>query len=148
MKRRGGGFTLIELAIVTSISAVLVPGIYLFWRSAQKGLTEAVAQVESADAARIVSEELRHDLLTLWWKDEESLVLAGKGPCKEVRYEVVESVLHRRAADACGGGDRALARHVESLRRTRWGVEMTFARNVGAATPHRVTVQFAGGETP
>lgn len=146
MKRRGG-YTLIELAIVTSISTVLVPGIYLFWRSAQKGLTEAVAQVESADAVRTVSEELRHDLLTLWWKDEESLVLAGKGPCKEVRYEVVESVLHRHAEPACGG-DRAIARHVESLRRTRWGVEMTFARHVGAATPFRVTVEFAGGEIP
>ena len=127
---------------------MLVPGIYLFWRSAQKGLTEAVAQVESAASARTVSEELRRDLLTLDWKDGESVVLTGRAPCDEVRYEVVQAVLYRRAAPACGGGDRALARHVESLRRTRWGVEVTFARHVGAAAPLRVTVEFAGGEIP
>ena len=147
MNRRRG-FTLIELVTVLTLSSIVVPGIYLFWRSAEKGLQEAVAQVETADAARTISEELRRDLLTLSWKDGDALVLAGKAPCTEVRYEVAESVLHRRAEAACGGGDRAIARHVESLRRTPWGVEMTFARHVGAAGPYRLTVQFAGGEKP
>ena len=146
---RRAGFTLIETSIVLTVTAILVPAIYLWWRAAEKGLQEAVVQLESADAARTVSEELRRDLLTLSWKDAGSTVLTGKSPCTEVRYEIAESVLHRHAAAGCGGGDRALARHVESLRRTKWGVEMVFARPVGgvASEPYRVTVQFAGGET-
>ena len=147
--KRSAGFTLIEMAITLSITAVIVPGVYLWWRAAEKGLNEAAAQLESADAARTVSEELRRDLLTLSWKDAGAVVLTGKAPCAEVRYEVADGVLHRRAPGSCGGGDRAIARHVESLRRTTWGVEMTFARRLGASSePFSVTVQFAGGEAP
>lgn len=147
--KRGAGFTLIEQAIVLSVTAVVVPSIYLWWRAAEKGLNEAAAQLESADAARTVSEELRRDLLTLSWKDAETVVLTGKAPCAEVRYEVADGVLHRRAPASCAGGDRAIARHVQSLRRTTWGVEITFARRLDTSPdPYRVTVQFAGGEAP
>jgi prepilin-type N-terminal cleavage/methylation domain-containing protein len=145
MTRLARGFTMIELAIVLTITAVIIPGIYLWWRAAERGLFEAVAQIESADAARTVSEELRRDLLLLSWKDAETLALQGKA-CAEVRYEIEQSVLHRRAGAKCGG-DRALARRVESLTRTPWGVELTFARNVGANEPYRVRVLVAGGET-
>lgn len=140
-------FTMIELAIVISIAVLLLPSIYLFWRSEERALFEAVAKIEAADAARSISEELRRDLATMHWAGENGMLLAG-GSCTEVRYEVVGAVAFRRAPASCGG-DRAIARHVEHLRRTPWGgVEMVFARHTRASEPFRTTVLFAGGEQP
>lgn len=147
MTRRSNAFTLVELAIVLSIAVFLVPGIYLFLRTTERVLFETAVQLESAESARSISEELRHDLATMHWADRGQMMLNGKAPCGEVRYEVRESVAYRRADGACGGGERAIARHVESLRRTPWGgVEIVFARHTRTLEPYRVTFLFAGGE--
>ena len=147
-RRRGPGFTLVELAITLSISALTIPAIYLFLRSTERTLFETAAQVQSAEAARSISEELRRDLTTMHWSNAETLALEGTGACGAVRYEIANGVAHRRADPECNGGDRAIARHVESLKRTPWGVEMVFAFHTRATEPYRVTILFAGGETP
>lgn len=146
--RRNRGFTLVELAITLSISVLTAPAIYLFLRAAERNLFETAAQVQSAEGARSISEELRRDLTVMHWANAETLALEGSGACGAVRYEVVDGVVHRRAEPGCNGGDRAIARHVESLKRTPWGVEMVFAFHTRASDPYRVTFSFAGGETP
>ena len=142
---RRNAFTLTELVIVLAMLGVLGPAIYHSWRAAENGVHEAAATFDAAAATRSLSEELRRDLLTLSWRNEQDLTLSGRGPCGEVRYELSAGVVHRRATDACGG-DRAVAAHVESLVRTPWGVDVVFARHVRhLRPPTRTLVRIGAG---
>lgn len=83
----GRGFTLLEVAIVLTILAVVTPAIFLPLRSIADDHARAVARLEDVD---------------------------GAGPCFPIDYRVDGSVLYREAPAACGG-TQALARHVRGI---------------------------------
>lgn len=132
------GFTAFELALGLSISAILVPSIYLLGREMQN--TERVTRwhLETAAAIERVDAELQSDV-------ERQPLEAGKtvewpGPCP-VRYTVTEGqTLERQAGEGCGG-TRVLATGVQSFSRVPEGVELVFALRL-AETATRQTKVF------
>lgn len=116
---------MVELSLVVTLLALLVPAVYLWWRSMESSLHAGTARVEAAEATRTIAEELRRDLFTLGWREPGALVLAGDR-CASVEYLVEDRRLVRRADERCGG-TRTLATRVASLTRTAWGVEVVFA---------------------
>ena len=132
MSRRA--FSLVELVIVLSVLAVVVP---LVWRRMSEGEDQralAFDHLETADEVRTVAEQVGLD-----GRAGERLVsspLAFRIEGCEVSYLVEDSVL-RRDGPACGGS-RALARGVESLTRVPGGVDVVFAL---ALRPDRVDLQ-------
>lgn len=109
------GFTLVELAIVLTILAIVTPAVFLLMRSIADDHARAVARLEDADAVRLVSESLRQDLRTGRLASAPAgLRVEGPGACFPVDYRVDGSVLVREAPAACGGA-QALARRARSL---------------------------------
>jgi prepilin-type N-terminal cleavage/methylation domain-containing protein len=108
------GFTLIEMAICIAIGAALAPMIFGLGRSFEKQHVRALAELDSAQAMRTVSEDLRRDLQSMRMVDGPAVAL--EGACGRVEYAASEGVLTRKAEAACGG-TRALARRVRALRR-------------------------------
>jgi prepilin-type N-terminal cleavage/methylation domain-containing protein len=142
------GFTLIEMAIVISILALLVPAIYVFHRDFEAQEQTALLSAEAARGMRSVSEELRRDLRTLRWSPDNAMVLLGTEgtACRLVRYEVTEDgVLLRNAGSECGG-PRPVARGVSAIGREGAAVEVTFSRRVRGPDARTLTFRFAGGE--
>jgi len=132
------GFTLLELVIVLSLGVILVPIMYSFGSYMDEQRALATFHLDVADGTRTIAEELRADART-------SKVMAGegigflRGHC-EIRYVVNEdSVLVRRAADACGGA-RGLSHRVESIVGSRGGVDVTFARAMRPDRAVRTTI--------
>lgn len=122
-RRAASGFTLIELAMVLSITALLVPLIFAFHRQLETAQLRAQGRLDSAASIRSVVEELRRDGLSGWRSGERSF---RAGAC-EITYVVEEGVLFRRTTEPCGGS-RAIARRVAALEvagPTRW--RLTFA---------------------
>ncbi len=120
MTRRG--FTMVELAIVLSISVLLIPMVYAGAQAIEEVHELALWHLRSADQLHSVAEELRLDErggerqpgATLAWQ---------RGTCRVV-YRVDEhGVLLREASVACGG-TRALATGVTTLAAVEGGVEL------------------------
>lgn len=117
--RRRAGFTAVELAICLSISAILVPSVFLFVRSLETTQRVARWHLETADAVQRLDEALQRDALR---SAAEPGALAWGGDCP-VRYAVTEAfALERRD---CGGA-QVLATGVRELRRVPGGVEVSF----------------------
>lgn len=111
MKRRG--FTLVELAIVLSITSLLVPLLWLFVRQLETTLDLASWHLESAAAVRTVSEQLEGD---------------RRNTCN-AHYALEAGALVRSADEHCGGRV-VLARGVSRFERVPGGVELTLARRL------------------
>ncbi len=142
MSRRG--FSLVELAVVLTLTAVLLPAVYVFSRTMEDRTARGLWHLEVADGVRAVAEELRRDAHTGEILPGGGLAFTVDG-C-EIRYQVEHTVLVRQASDACGG-DRGLATRVQTLRRVPGGLELVFVRALRADRPHRSTV-FLPLETP
>ena len=120
MKARG--FTAMEMALVLSISAIVVSSGFTLWRSFDRQHRIAIFEAASAQGMRSLSEELRRDLRTLRWEGDR---LSLSGPCGRVEYAAAEGTLLRRGDPACGPL-RAVAAGVESIARVQSGVEVGF----------------------
>ena len=144
------GFTLIELSVVVSILALVVPLIFVLQRDLEAQHQGTLQAVEAARGMRSLSEELRRDLRTMRWKESAGLALVartGSGGCQGVAYSVnEESVLIREAAGGCGG-NRAVARGVKRIAREGRLVEVTFGRPVRAGVERTATFRL-GVEAP
>ena len=121
------GFTAIELAIVISISALVVPAIYLFDRSLEEQRAIGLWHLEVADQSRTAAEALHADRRALNLPSRTGLRFEGPGTCAPVEYAVTPGrTLVRRAPASCGGGT-TLATHVTSFNRAPGGVTLKFA---------------------
>ena len=124
MKRRG--FTMVELAIVVSILALLVPLIFMVFRIGAADFEKANATLYAANQLRDLSEELRLDERNGTLADS-GLTFAGAGACFPVTYRLVGSSVVREAPQACGGV-RALVRDVTEFTRTNGLLTVQIAR--------------------
>lgn len=139
------GFTVVELAIVLSISALLVPLVFLTARSWDEHRAAGLRQVAVADEVRSLGEAVRADRRALKFAGKGSLTLQGKGPCSPVEYAVTDAqTLVRRAPAACGG-ETALATHVTALAHAPGGLAVTFGFEVrpGTVVPTDVFIAVA-----
>lgn len=102
------GFTVVELAICLSISALLVPLCFMFMRTLEARVDLAHFHLETVEAVRTLGEQLERD---------------QAGRC-EVHYAVADSALLRQAPAECGG-DQVLAKRVTRFERVPGGVELT-----------------------
>ncbi len=135
--RRQRGFTLVELAVTITITAILLPATFLLFRAVEGRIHGWLASARVAESTRTFSEELRRDLRTMRFTAETGFTLASPG-C-EVRYVVEGTTLMRHGCD----GDRAIARDVETLARTAWGAEITYASHVAPPkAPKRTTFRI------
>ena len=134
---RQRGFTLIELVIIVTIAAVLVPIIYSFAWHAERQVILSQWNLEVADAVRSVAEELRLDARAGRLLDGEELRFE-RDDCT-VAYAIREHSLIRQGGPRCGG-DRGLARSASSLLRVPGGVDLTFERALRPDQVHRTTV--------
>lgn len=109
------GFTMVELAIVLTLMAILVPLIFMLFNRGAADFQKANATLEAAEQLRDLSEELRLDARngTLTATD---VVFEG-GACSPVTYRLVDSSVVREASASCGG-TRALVRHVREFVRS------------------------------
>ena len=122
------GFTAVELAIVVSISALLVPAIYLFERNLDEHRAVGLWQLEVADQYRSLAESLQADRRAFKFASSKSVIrFEGAGPCAPIEYTVSDSqTVVRRGAESCGG-DSTLATHVSGLKRVPGGVAISLA---------------------
>ncbi len=145
MSRRG--FTILELAVVLSIISVLLPLVYALARDVDRSQQAALWQMQDAQAARTVTQELQRDLFTLTEiaTARESDVLLLSGPCGEVRYQALDGVLVRGAEAACGG-TRALARNVRSFKgdETFWRMSFQHLPATGAPVSNEFLLRERG----
>jgi prepilin-type N-terminal cleavage/methylation domain-containing protein len=111
------GFTLVELAICLSVSAVLVPLAWMFARSLDAHVVSGQWQLEVSQAVRTVSEQLGRD---------------QQGGC-HAHYALRGTDLVRTADAACGG-EQVLATRVSRFERQPGGVQLDFER---ALSPER-----------
>lgn len=107
------GFTMVELAIVLTLLAILVPLIFMLFNRGAADFQKANATLEAAEQLRDLSEELRLDARngTL-----APTGVAFEGTCS-VTYRLIDSSVVREASASCGG-TRALVRHVREFVRT------------------------------
>jgi prepilin-type N-terminal cleavage/methylation domain-containing protein len=120
------GFTLIEMSIVVSVMAIIIPATWMLQRRFQADALRAAHETDAAEGMRAFSEELRADLRTLH-SGREGLTL--EGACGTVHYLIEQGVLIRDGGSGCGGR-RALARSVTGLTRTGNLVEVTFETEI------------------
>jgi prepilin-type N-terminal cleavage/methylation domain-containing protein len=105
------GFTLVELAICLSISALLVPLVFVFVRSLDGHVSHGQWQLEVAQAVRTVSEQLERD----------------QASTCHAHYALRGTDLVR-AADAACGGEQVLATRVSRFERQPGGVQLDFVQ--------------------
>jgi hypothetical protein len=148
MKARG--FTALELALVLSISPLVLGGAYLLWRGFDRQHRIALFEAEAARGMRALSEDLRRDLRTLRWEATGlSLTTRAADPagsassCNRVEYAVDNGVLVRRGDAGCGP-TRAVASSVESAVRTGGTVEVIFAARLAPDDATRVRFLVGG----
>ena len=121
MRRRG--FTIIELAIVISISAILVPAVYLFARTLEDQQAIGLRHLEVADQTRTLAEALGADRRGLHFSGPTSLKLEGPSPCAPVEYSLTPArTVERRDCS----GTTTLATQVQSLGHVAGGVAIAF----------------------
>ncbi len=135
---RARGFTSIELAIIVTIAAIMVPIILSFSASLEDQSVLGNWQLESAESVRTLSEELRLDARRGVAVDGADVAFSLDG-C-DVRYVVSDGSVVIREAPATCDGPRGLARFVEALAWTPGGVDVVFARVLRPGRVHRVTV--------
>ena len=136
--RRARGFTAVELAVVVSISAILVPLVFVF--ASQLETTARIAQwhLDNAAAVQRISEALRQDARS---GPRAGDALAWGGPCA-VRYVVTEAfALERQAAASCGG-KQVLATGVRSITPVSGGVELSFVLPLAENDARKTEVFF------
>lgn len=133
MTRRERGFTLVELAIVVSILAVVVPLILVFGRALEARDREIQAQQAFAASARTVSEELRRDLHL--GVAASGLSFTGDATCGAVSYQRNDEGVLLRKSVSCG--ERFVARDVEKVEVANDRVSLHFMRPVGGTVPAR-----------
>jgi prepilin-type N-terminal cleavage/methylation domain-containing protein len=131
---RAGGFTLIELMIVLSCAAIMVPAVYRLARHAEDQSELGHWQLDVAEGIRTIAEELAADARRGPPIDEG--VGFTFGVC-DPRYAVHDAVLVR--SSGCRE-DRGLSRFVESIAWTHGGVEVVFARRLRPRRVRRTTV--------
>lgn len=124
MKRRG--FTMVELAIVVSLLAILVPLIFMLFRIGAADFERANATLDAANHLRDLSEELRLDARN-GSLAESGVTFEGAGACFPVSYRLVGRSVVREAPQACGGV-RALVRDVTELTRRNGLLTVRIAR--------------------
>lgn len=129
------GFTAVELAMVLTIATILVPLVYTFGAKLEDQATHAEWQLDVADSARTVAEELALDARLGAPTPEVGF---DRGAC-QVRYAVAGAALVRQASADCGG-TRGLAATVEAIAWTPGGVDVTFARVLRADRVARTTL--------
>jgi prepilin-type N-terminal cleavage/methylation domain-containing protein len=136
MSRRG--FTLVELAIVLAIAALIMPICYALIANVQDQSALAWWQMETADGVRSLAEELRLDARRGVSVDGDEVGFVVDG-C-DVRYRVTDAAaLVRDAGEGCGA-PRGLAAYVESIAWSEGGVDVTFARRIRPKRTHRTTI--------
>lgn len=124
------GFTLVELAIVISVSSLIVPSVYLLARNLDDQRARGLWHITVAEQVRTVSESLQADRRALAFAGPGPLRLEGKGGCAPIVYEVTPGkALVRRAPERCGG-ERTLATQVSSAKHLPGGLELTFGFEV------------------
>ncbi|MBL8909664.1 MAG: prepilin-type N-terminal cleavage/methylation domain-containing protein [Archangium sp.] len=129
--RRSRGFTIIELAIVLSISAVLVPLCFMFVRALTTRSDLATFDLEVASTLRSVHEQLELDRTR---------------PACAVKWTLEAGALTRTASAECGG-TLVLARDVKSLERIAGGASVVLVKRL--APEHEVTREiFVAGVVP
>jgi prepilin-type N-terminal cleavage/methylation domain-containing protein len=133
------GFTLIEMAVVITISALVIPLVFAFAHTYEVDHLRAADSAQAASSMRAVSEELRRDLQTMRVAEEPGLVLVGAGKCARVEYAVADEVLLRRACDEV----RAVARHVQALRREGRSLTVEFGRPLRPDLPSQTSFRLA-----
>jgi hypothetical protein len=118
--RRRAGFTAVELAVCLSISAILVPSVFLFVRHLETTQRVARWHLETASAVQRLDEALQRDAQQ--GAIDPTAPLAWGGACP-VQYAVNgDSALERHAC----GGTQVLATGVGEVKRVAGGVEVTF----------------------
>jgi hypothetical protein len=137
------GFTVVELAIVVSLLALIVPALFVYARSLEEQHARGVFAVEVAEALRTVGEALRADLRGGAWADAQRV--ATTGSCAAEWAVTPSQALERRATEACGGR-QALATHVAGLARVPAGVELTFELELRPGLVDRHVVLVPVGE--
>ena len=126
MRRRWtAGFTVIELVVCISVASLLIPSVFMAWRSMSRAHYRASARLDAASGMRAFSEELRRDLMSMRVvaspTSRTQLTLKGPviepaAPCPKVTYRIDEhDVLRREGAAGCGPA-RAVATSVRSIR--------------------------------
>lgn len=125
---RHQGFTLVELTIVISILAVVIPGTYVLYRTFQDQYLSAIARMQSATGARSIGEELRRDVRTHRMTDatDTKWVLESdtNTECPRIEY-VLEAERLVRKGKGCGA-ERGLARNVARIGADETGVQVDF----------------------
>ena len=114
---RRAGFTAIEMAIVVTLSSLVVPLVFLTARSWDEQRSAGLRHIAVADEVRTLGEAVRADRRTLTFTAQNALTLEGKGPCSPVEYALTErKTLVRRARGAAllarrgAGGSRRCPR--------------------------------------
>jgi prepilin-type N-terminal cleavage/methylation domain-containing protein len=136
--RRARGFTAVELAVVVSISAILVPLMFVFARQLETTARIAQWHLDNAAGVQRVAEALRQDARS---GPREGDQLAWGGPCA-VRYVVTQSfALERQAAESCGG-KQVLATGVRAITPVSGGVELSFVLALSEQQSRKTEVFF------
>ena len=149
------GFTLVELAVVMTISAIIIPCAYVIQRSFETNQGRSLARVEAARTARGVSEELRKDLRTRHF-DGAMRLSTGEGaavladPCATVAYVVSDAGALTRQIDAACGPSRVVARNVAGITRDGNVVTLKLAHRMrdGSTATDAFVFGFADGGAP
>lgn len=111
MKRRG--FTMVELAIVVTLMAILVPLVFMLFNRGAADFQKANATLEAAEQLRDLSEELRLDARN-GALAPTGVAFESAGACSPVTYRLVDASVVREAPAGCNG-TRALVRHVREF---------------------------------
>ena len=133
------GFTAMELAIVVTISAVLVPLVWSFSAGLEDQAALAQWRIDVADSVRTVTEELRLDARL----GPPTAAVGFASPGCTATYAVTEAGLIRRGC----GPDRGLAPWVASIEWAPGGVALRFERRLRPQRVRAVTV-FVPVEAP
>lgn len=109
------GFTLVELAIVMSLSAILVPAAFMFVRHLTARAELATFELEVATTLRAVAEQVELD--------------AARPACATAKWTLDGEALTRTASAECGGA-QVFARRVRSFERVAGGAAVVFGLRV------------------
>ena len=137
------GFTLVELAIVLAIFSILTPLTFMASRVLLENYRRAAFDLEVAQAARTVSEELRLDARAMRLQSFEQVVFKGPGKCDEATWSVTAAHALIRTPKAGCGEQRAVAKSVSKVTARSGGVLITFSLPLRAELSHDVPL-FVG----
>lgn len=131
MRRRARGFTVVELAIIISISALTVPLCFLFLRTLIARSDLASFELEAATTLRSIHEQVELD--------------RTRAKC-EVKWTLEGDALTRTSSADCGG-TQVFARGVKSFERVAGGASVQVAKRLSPEQDATRTL-FVPGVTP